>query len=209
VTVLAALLTPVADGFTKQIGTLVAGAIFTGAGIIATNVWRIFRTWQASRKQAQQRHPLYQAEKQIKLDIAADRVCQWAGAAHTSIYAFNHDDKPPSLSMVGEAVENNSLARWRAESQGLSTAGFPYLMRDLKAGRKWLYLDECEDYEIEQYMIKRGYKSRLVCLLIGPKDAWLGLLIISWSEGYFTDEHLNLNTLTTHIKACASILSTP
>jgi hypothetical protein len=209
------LLHTLADGFQKKLGDLVAGAIWVGAGLASKYVWDILTQWRVGRRQAKQSHPLYLADKQISLDVAADRACVWAGAAHASIYQFSNGqyftngDSIQKISMVGEATESNLVGRWRLASQNLPTSAFPYLMRALQAGHTWLYRDECEDYELNRLMRERGYASAVAVLLQGQKGTWLGLLIVSWGEGYFTDAHLNLRLLENHRRACAYILANP
>lgn len=204
-----------ADGFQKKLGDLVAGSIWIGSGLAGKYVWDIVKQWRANRLQAKQSHPLYLADKQIRLDIAADRACVWAGAAHTSIYQFlngqyfSNGDSIQKISMVGEATESNLVGRWRLASQNLPTNAFPYLMRAVQAGHTWLYRDECEDYELNRLMRERGYASAVVVLLQGQKSAWLGLLVVAWGEGSFTDEHLDLRLLEDHRRACAYILANP
>ena len=204
------------DSSQKKLGEVVVLAIWGGCGYALKLAWEGFQGWRAVRRQARQSSPVYLAEKQIQLNIAADRACRWAGAAHTSIYQFSNGqyfsngDSIQRASMVSEAVENNAMARWLSQSQQLPMVGFPHLMRTLGTNNHvWLYRDECEDYELNRYMRERGYTSRLVCLLTGARGTWLGLLAISFTEGYFTDEHINLTTLEEHRRACASILTTP
>jgi hypothetical protein len=199
----------------KKLGEVVILAIWGGCGYALKLTWEGFQGWRAARKSAKQSNPVYLAEKQIQLNIAADRACRWAGAAHTSIYQFSNGqyftngDSIQKVSMVAEAVENNALARWLSQSQNLTTTGFPNMLRALDKGHVWLYRDECEDFELNRYMRERGYTSRLVGLLTGKQGVWLGLLVISFSEGYFTDEHINLITFEEHRRACASILANP
>lgn len=204
------------DGFQKKLGELVVLAIWAGLGVAAKYGWDWVKAVRAGRQQAKQSHPVYLAQKQIELSLAADRVCRWAGASHVSIYQFSNGqffsngDSIQKISMVSEATENNAMARWLPQSQNLPTASFPYLMRGLEKGHVWLYRDECADYDLNRYMRERGYTSRVVCLLTGAKGAWLGLLAVSFSEGYFTDEVLpSLATLEEHRRACAAILSQP
>jgi hypothetical protein len=101
------------------------------------------------------------------------------------------------------------VRRWRLASQNLPTSAFPYLLRSLQTGHTWLYQDNCEDYELNRLMRERGYTSTVACLLQGQKGMWLGLLIISWGEGHFTDEALNLDTLEQHRRNAAYILANP
>ncbi|GAB3638743.1 hypothetical protein GCM10027422_43330 [Hymenobacter arcticus] len=203
------------DSSQKKLGEVVILAIWGGCGYALKLAWEGFQGWRAVRKAVKQSNPVYLAGKQIQLNIAADRACRWAGAAHTSIYQFSNGqfftngDSIQKVSMVAEAVENNALARWLTQSQNLTTAGFPNLLRALDKGHVWLYRDECEDFELERYMRERGYTSRLVGLLTGKQGVWLGLLVISFSEGYFTDEHINLAMFEEHRRACASILANP
>ncbi len=203
------------DGFQKQLGTLVGGAIWLGLSLAAKFSYDLFQNWRIKRQKAKQSHPLYLADKQIQLDIAADRACLWAGACHVSIYQFSNGqhfsngDSIQKVSMVGEAVENNALRRWRMESQNLPTSAFPYMLRALEKGHVWLYQDECEDYQLNVYLRERGYTCRVVTLLTGAKGSWLGLLIISWNEGRFTDDLLDLAKLEQHRRAAAAILAQP
>lgn len=188
-------------------------AIWAGVTLAGKFVYDLFQQWRKARQLAKQSNPVYLAEKQINLNVAAALACRWAGAAHCSIYQFSNGqffsngDSIQKISMVAEATENNAMARWLTASQNLPTASFPHLMRALGQGHVWLYRDECEDYELNRYMRERGYSSRVVCLLTGAKGGWLGLLVISFCEGHFTDEALNLNTLDNHRRECAAILA--
>lgn len=209
------LLHSLADSFQKKLGDLVAGSMWVGGGLASKYIWDIYKQWRTNRQQAKQSHPLYLADKQISLDVAADRACVWAGAAHVSIYQFSNGqyftngDSIQKISMVGEATESNLVGRWRLVSQNLPTSAFPYLMRAVQQGHTWLYRDECEDYELNRLMRERGYSSAVAVLLRGQKESWLGLLIVAWGEEYFTDEHLNLRLLESHRRACAYILANP
>lgn len=203
------------DSSQKKLGEVVILAIWGGCGYALKLAWEGWQGWRAARQAVKQSNPVYLAEKQIQLNIAADRACRWAGAAHTSIYQFSNGqyftngDSIQKVSMVAEAVENNAMARWLPQSQNIPTAGFPNMLRALAKGHVWLYRDSCEDFELDRYMRERGYTSRLVGLLTGKQGGWLGLLVISFSEGYFTDEHINLASLEEHRRACASILANP
>jgi len=203
-----------ADGFQKKLGDLVAVALWAGLGLAGKFAWGLYQQWRAERRKAKQSQPVYLAEKQIRLSIAVDRVCTWAGATHVSIYQFsngqffNNGDSIQKISMVSEAVDGNASARWLPQSQNLPTSSFPHLLTALGKGHVWLYRDECEDYELNRYLRERGYQSRLVLLLRGPKNVWLGLLVISFEIGHFTDDVLpSLTTLEEHRRACAAILA--
>lgn len=203
------------DGLQKKLGELVIVAIWGGCGYAISLAWKWLRDFQTTRRQAKQSSPVYLAEKQIQLTIAADRVCRWSGAAHVSIYQFHNGqffsngDSIQKISMVSEATENNAMARWLPQSQNLPTASFPNLLLAFRdRPHVWLYRDRCEDYEADRYLRERGYSCRLVCLLTGAKGAWLGLLALSFCEGEFTDETLpSLTTLEQFRRDCAAILA--
>lgn len=211
---LASALHSLNDGFQKKLGELVVVALWAGAGLASKYAWDLVQHWRATRRKAKQSNPVYLASKQISLSIAADRVCTWSGATHVSIYQFsngqffNNGDSIQKISMVAEAVDGNATARWLPQSQNLPTSSFPHLLTALGKGHAWLYQDECEDYELNRFMRERGYQSRVVLLLTGPKNVWLGLLCISFEIGHFTDEVLpSLLTLENHRRACAAILA--
>lgn len=211
------------DSSQKKLGEVVILAIWGGCGYALKLAWEGFQGWRAARKAAKQSNPVHLAERQIQLNILADRVCRWSGAGHVSIYQFsngqffNNGDSIQKASMVSEATENNAMARWLSQSQQLPMAGFPHLLKALsQQSHVWLYRDECEDYQLNQYMRERGYTSRVVCLLTGAKGAWLGLMAISFVEGHFHDEALpavdnltGLQVLADYQRACAFILTNP
>ncbi|MGI4742616.1 MAG: hypothetical protein ACRYG7_46250 [Janthinobacterium lividum] len=201
------------DGFQKKLGDLVAVAIWAGAGLVGKFAWDLVRQWQTARRQQKQSNPVYLAEKQIRLDVAADRACVWAEAAHVSIYQFSNGsyfsngDSIQKISMAGEAVDSNLVRRWRLESQNLPTSAFPYLMRGIQSGRLWLYRDECEDYELNRLMRERGYATAVAALLQGQKGTWLGVLVMAWGEGRRDETELDLCRFEDHRRACAFILA--
>ncbi len=72
-----------ADGFQKKLGDPIAGSLRMG-GLASKYAWNRLRQWRAQRQQARQAHPLHLAGKQIRLDVAANRACVWARAAHAA-----------------------------------------------------------------------------------------------------------------------------
>lgn len=205
------------ETFQEQIGLWLATVITTGVGVGGKTVWEIWKKHQANRRKEKQSHPVYLAAKQIELQVAADRACVWTGADHAGIYQcsngeyYSNDDSKQKWSMVGEGTESKLIARWFGESQNLPTSAWPRMITDLEKGHTWVYVDESDaytpDYEMQQLMLSRGYKTSLIILLKGRKGVWLGALWISWGEGHFTDAHINPNLLEDHRRACIAILN--
>ncbi|RPD50067.1 hypothetical protein DNI29_04520 [Hymenobacter sediminis] len=211
-------LNPFLDNAQKELGKAVAvalwGLISGGFALLGRYLWELIRNWREARKKAKQSHPVYLAQKQKSLDRAADRACLWSGADHAAIYQFhngqyfaNHDSIQ-KMSMTGEGVESELIRRWQIESQNMPTVVFSDFIESIGTqAHVWLYRDECQDYEMNRLMRQRGYACSLAVLLKGAKNAWLGVLVMSWGEGHFTDEHISLPGLVEHQREASFILS--
>jgi hypothetical protein len=210
----AAILHTINDGAQREFGKLLTGLLWAGGSLVVKILYDLWKGWRAGRQKAKQSQPTYLADKAIRLSVAADRVCQWSGADHASIYLLSNGqyaangDSIQKVSMVGEGTQMPSQRRWMVESQNLPTSLFPHLMTGLSKGPVWLYQDEAEDYQMNHYMRTRGYSCRLVLPLHGAQKALIGLLCISWNEGKLTDEVLpSLADLENHRRECAAILA--
>jgi hypothetical protein len=211
-------ITSALDGFQKELGKAVAAALWClisgGFALLGRYAWQLFKNWREQLLKAKKAHPLYLAQKQKRLDRVADRACVWSGADHSAVWQFSNGsyfsnlDSIQKMSMTGEGVESELVRRWQMESQNLPTVVYSDLIERVSTqSHVWLYRDECEDYEMNKMMRQRGYSCTLAVLLEGNKHAWLGMMLISWGEGRFTDESIDLATLVNYQREASFILS--
>lgn len=206
----------VLEAAAKSVGDKTTSLLIGGLTLGGKLLYDLYTRWRANRKEAKQSDGRFIANKTNLLNAACGRICQWAGAKHTCVYALSNgerrlnNDSIQKLSMVGEGTLALGLPQWMHESQNFTTTSFSILMDEMEAGHNvWLYPDkEGQDYLVNAYMHTRGFTTRLALPLQGDKKKLIGILCLSWTNGMHTEDMLpSLADLETHRRQCAAILA--
>jgi hypothetical protein len=165
------------------------GVAFAVFALVLDMVKGIVQEWREKRKKVKQNSFFYQAEKQVLLDQATERICLATKAHHVSLFRlhngdyFEGNDSIKKMSMVSESIGLPGLARWKAQSQSMLMSNFPHMV--LGMGKQDFYAmhtDDALDFDMGRVMNEREYVTTIAMLILGRKSQPLGVLMLSWCD---------------------------